>query len=142
MIEYQIDITEVGYDSHYDETEDINELKKVIFPNGDFADCVGYIHTDADKDASLCVASLKEYGVFLGYQNDKASKYCLSLNDRSRLNEVADVWGDGLYVSIGLFISPELAWKGICEFAASGNLYEGIEWIDPNEVPEDGNYII
>ncbi|MDE7415553.1 MAG: hypothetical protein K2N44_04425 [Lachnospiraceae bacterium] len=42
------------------------------------------------------------------------------MSDKSKLSNVLDVWGDGLYVSEGLFIAPDLAWKSICEFAEKG----------------------
>jgi len=140
MIHYQIDLTENEYRTIQGSVENINDLKSFIFYDDVFTDCVGYIHTDAACDVSLCISAVKEYGVFLGLSNSEAEY--LSLNNRNQLNEIVDVWGDDLNVSRGLFISPEAAWKGICEFASSGNLYQGIEWIDSAEIPEEGNYII
>lgn len=106
-----------------------------------FKDCCGMIYykTD-DKKSRLAIAALEEYGVYLGYSSNN-TKY-LSLFDRNKLSNILDVWGDGLYVSEGLFIAPETAWKGICEFVATGNMYSGIEWITDRDIPDDGNFII
>lgn len=41
----------------------------------------------------------------------------------------------------GLFIPKETAWKGIEHFVLTkGGLYEGMDWLDPDEIPEDGNW--
>lgn len=140
MIHYQIDLTENEYSTIQGNAENIMELKNMLFSDGVFKECVAYIDTDAAPKASMCIASVKECGVFLGIK--KGSVISLSLNDRNGLKECVDVWGDGLYVSRGLFIPPEAAWKAICEFAADGSLYQGMKWIDADEVPEEGNYII
>lgn len=139
MIHYQIDLTENEYSTIQGSAENIMELKNVLFSEGVFQECVAYIDTDAAPKASMCIASVKEFGVFLGI---KSSVISLSLNDRNGLKECVDVWGDDLYVSRGLFIPPEAAWKAICEFTAGGGLYQGMKWIDANEVPKEGNYII
>ena len=106
-----------------------------------FKDCCGMIYykTD-DKKSRLAIAALEEYGVYLGYSSNN-TKY-LSLFDRNKLSNILDVWGGGLYVSEGLFIAPETAWKGICEFVVTGNMYSGIEWITDRDIPDDGNFII
>lgn len=140
MINYQIDLTENEYTTLQGSAESIMELKNMLFSDGVFKECVAYIDTDIAPEASLCIASVREYGVFLGSKNGSA--VFLSLNDRNRLKEVVDVWGDGLDVSIGLFVSPEIAWKGISEFVTGGNLCQDMEWMNADEVPEEGNYII
>ena len=140
MIHYNTDTTDSGYDQIRGEAEDINELKSIIFNDGSFSDCVGYIRADNLENTSVCVCAVKELGVFLGISLD--SKEYLSLNDSGLLNEVVDVWGDDLYVSKGLFIPAELAWIGIEELITNGKLSEKIQWIDPKELPEGGNYII
>lgn len=143
MIRYQIDTTENGYLSYEGSIRVIDELKALLYNNEVFTDCCGYIYTDVAKDASLCVAAVKEHGVFLAYKKEGKPPFeRLSLCNRNQLHEVVDVWGDGLDVSEGLFISPELAWEGICEFALRGNMHKDIEWIEVDEIPEDGNYII
>ena len=140
MIRYEIDTTENGYDSLSGEVNHSDDLRALLFPKGNFVDCVGYIRTDTAPDISLCIAALKEHGVFLGCEKDSIEY--LSLGNADLLAEVADVWGDGLDVSIGLFIPEELAWQGIQIFAESGSLYDGIDWITSEQIPEGGNYII
>ena len=140
MIHFDTDMIEDGYNQVQGEAEDLDELKKIIFNEGSFPDCVGYIKTDNLENTTVCVCAIKELGVFLGISLD--SKEYLSLADSECLNEVVDVWGDDLYVSKGLFISAELAWVGIEELVTNGKLTDKIQWITPNEIPEGGNYII
>lgn len=135
--EYNIDLTEDEYTSFDGDT--IEELKDFIYPDR-FMDCCGYLNNNGK---TLWVAAVKEYGVYLGYCDSGNER--LSLSDRNNLDKVVDVWGDGLYVSEGLFISPETAWQCIYEFATTGNIQQNIEWISPDElfdITEDGNYII
>ncbi len=131
--EYNIDLTENEY-IHFD-GKTIEELKDVLYPDR-FMDCCGYINNNGK---CLAVASVKEYGVFLGYSDGENTH--LSLHDRNNLDKVVDVWGDGLYVSEGLFISPEIAWQCIYEFATTGSIHYNIEWISPDDIPDGGNYI-
>ena len=140
MIHYNTDTMENGYDQIHGDVEDLDELKSIIFNDGNFADCVGYIRADNLENTTVCVCAIKELGVFLGISLD--SKEYLSLSDKTLLNEVVDVWGDDLYVSKGLFIPAELAWSGIEELITDGKLSEKIQWINPQDIPEGGNYII
>lgn len=134
---YNIDLTENEYTSFDGDT--IEDLKDFIYPDR-FMDCCGYINNNGK---SLCIASVKEYGVYIGYFDGENE--LLSLSDRNNLDKVVDVWGDGLYVSEGLFIPPEIAWQCIYEFATTGSIHYNIEWISPDElfdITESGNYII
>ena len=140
MIHYNTDMTENGYNQVHGEAEDLDELKSIIFSDGNFSDCIGYIKADNLENTTVCVCAIKELGVFLGISLD--SKEYLSLSDRALLNEVVDVWGDDLYVSKGLFIPAELAWSGIEELITNGELTDKIQWISPQDIPEGGNYII
>ncbi|MDE6677871.1 MAG: hypothetical protein K2K02_02420 [Ruminococcus sp.] len=133
-VNYDIDLTENEY-VHF-EGNTLEELKDVLYPDR-FKDCCGYI---IGKECGLCIASVKEYGVFIGYSDSENEK--LSLSDRDKLDRVVDVWGDGLYVSEGLFISPETAWQCIHEFVTTGSISCNIEWISPDDIPENGNFII
>lgn len=65
----------------------------------------------------------------------------LTLGDRNTLNETVDIWGDGLYISKGLFIPFSLAWKGLEEYLIYHKLSNKINWITSDEVPEEGNFI-
>lgn len=132
-ITYNIDMTENEY-VHF-EGKTLDELKDFLYPDR-FMDCCGYINGDNN---GIALASVKEYGVFLAYHSD--GKTNLSLHDKNTLDKVVDVWGDGLYVSQGLFIPPEIAWKCICEFVNTGSIHYNIEWISPDDIPEGGNYI-
>ena len=87
-----------------------------------------------EENIKLWIAAVKENGVYLRYEDSKSSY--LSLNDINQTEEV-DVWGDGLFVSAGFFIKPELAWRGIYEFMNNASLCKEITWIDYNEVSEE-----
>ena len=140
----KIDIDKTEDDYVHFEGNTIEELEAFIYENSVFADCCGVIdyseESDGNEGAQLWIAALKEYGVYLGYM--KGERIKLSLRDRTKLGSVLDVWGDGLYVSEGLFIPPEAAWKCIRDFAGSGEVSEDIDWISPDDLPEEGNYII
>ena len=62
----------------------------------------------------------------------------LSLGDRSRLSEV--VCPDDWKVSAGLFVPTDKAWLVIRQFCESGTRSNDIEWITPDDMPDDGNY--
>lgn len=137
-IKYDIDKTEDDY-IHF-EGKSLKQLKAFLYSGRAFEDCCGMItYTDAKKKVQLSVASLKDYGVYIGYSNQQNTY--LSLSDKSKLSNVLDVWGDGLYVSEGLFIAPDLAWKSICEFVAAGEKCGEVDWMLSDELPEGGNYI-
>ena len=137
-IKYNIDITETGY-KHFEGTSS-QELETFLYPDENFKDCCGTITYIGDKGCvNMSVASVSKYGVYIGV-SDKKHTY-LSISDRSKLSSVVDVWGDGLYISEGLFISPQSAWKCICELLETGNLCREVDWITPDELPEEGNYI-
>lgn len=97
------------------------------------------------KKSWFIINEYEELGVYLSHveftdpNNDRKRVLRISLGDRNRLSDVVDVDCD-LYVSEGLFIPKDLAWKGIEHYILTGELYDGIEWIDPDEVPEDGNW--
>ena len=139
MIKYDIDITENEYVAHAGATDDITEIKRIIYNIDTFTDCVGTMEVkNNEENIKLWIAAVKENGVYLRYEDSKSSY--LSLNDINQTEEV-DVWGDGLFVSAGFFIKPELAWKGIYEFINNASLCKEITWIDYNEVSEELIYI-
>jgi len=137
-IKFNIDTTEDSY-SHFD-GKTVGELKEFLYPDRTFRDCCGTITiTEDNRQLAVSVAAVKEYGVYIGiYAGDECY---LSLYDRDKLEDVVDVWGDGLYVSQGLFISPELAWSCIRGFLETGERLGEIDWITPDDLPEEGNYI-
>lgn len=138
-ITFNLDKTENGYTEFEGQT--IQELEAFLYPNQEFKDCCGFItYTENDKDTGLSIAAVKEYGVYLGFS--EIDRELLSISDKSKLDSVIDVWGDGLYVSEGLFISPQSAWQCICKFIETGDISEEIEWIDSDDLPEEANYVI
>ena len=137
-VKFSIDLTGTEY-IHF-EGNSLQELENILFPHKAFKDCCGTITYSGDKGiVTISVASVNGYGVYIGF-SDKEHTY-LSISDRSKLSSVVDIWGDGLYVSEGLFISPKLAWKCICELLETGDVYKEIDWITPDELPKEGNYI-
>lgn len=136
MIHYSIDTTENGYNNLEGEVESLTELKQILVKNNAVPDLVGYLTVN---DVSICICAEKKLGFFIEI-TDGEDMY-LSLGDKDALNEVIDVWGDGLYVSKGLFLPVPLAWKGLEEYIIQNSLCDEINWITPDELPEDGNYI-
>ncbi len=137
-IEFNIDTTEGDYIRFEGHT--LQELKAFLYPDRIFKDCCGTITLkESKKQLDISIAAVKEYGVYIGVSDENQSY--LSLSDRDKLENVVDVWGDGLYVSEGLFISPRLAWRCICGLLETGERSGEIEWITPDDLPEEGNYI-
>lgn len=137
-IKFNIDKTENGYVEFEGNT--IRDLESFLYPNQEFKNCCGFItYTDNDKDASLSIAAVKEYGVYLGFADE--NRELLSIADRNKMDNLIDVWGDGVYISEGLFISSQSAWQCICKFIETGDISEEIAWIDSDDLPEEANYV-
>lgn len=157
MIHYEIDTTENGYNTIQGDAETIGDIRNILIKNNRPArklmsvfrmltkrvnitpDCVGYITTDNMPNSQVCLSAQNELGMFLGITDN--SELYLSLFDSERLDDLVDIWGDGLYISRGLFIPEELAWKAIENFILNGTLWDKIKWIDPDDLPENANYI-
>ena len=65
----------------------------------------------------------------------------MTLQDADKLTEVVDVWGDGLDISIGLFIPEKLAWQVLAEYINDRTFSKETQWITSADIPEGGNYI-
>ena len=81
-------------------------------------------------------------GIYLRYAiivNNVHQENWLSLADRTKLDTVAEC-ADEWYASVGLFLPPEAAWEGIEDFILTGEKSSRIEWIQPSELPEGGNW--
>lgn len=109
----------------------IEELKKLpLWVNWKYQD------RDGGKRTKVPVNVHINYGIYLRHESNAVK---LSVFDKSKLNEI--VWTkDVCDFSMGLFLPPELAWKGIKEFLKTGTASTEIEWISPNDIPEGGNY--
>ena len=139
MIHYDIDTTENEYCNLEGDVKSLIELKQILFKNDEIPDLVGYLSFDNAPNVSVCIAAEKELGFFISITDDENTY--LTLGNRNTLNETVDVWGDGLYISKGLFIPFPTAWKGLEEYLMFNKLSNNINWITPDEIPEDGNYI-
>lgn len=139
MIHYDIDTTENGYKKFEGNIELLIELKHILFKNDVVPDLVGYLSFDDIPNVSICISAQKELGFFVSITDGK--NIYLTLGDRNTLNETVDIWGDGLYISKGLFIPFSLAWKGLEEYLIYHKLSNKINWITSDEVPEEGNII-
>lgn len=79
----------------------------------------------------MCILIIKSIWTIVSSRGEEK----LSVFDKSKLNEI--VWTkDVCDFSLGLFLPPSLAWKGIKEFLKTGIVSTEIEWISP----EGGNY--
>lgn len=139
MIHYNIDTTENCYGNIKGDAEVLDDIKNILIKNNIPPDFVGYITIDNMPNSQVCLSVQKGLGMFLGI-TDNSNLY-LSLFDTEKLDDVVDVWGDGLYISRGLFIPEELAWKAVENFILNGTLWDKIKWIDPDDLPESGNFI-
>lgn len=101
----------------------------------------GYIEfwVDEKKVSMLMLGPNLEYGLYLHYISCTENIDLLSLYDANRLDLVAET-ADEIYASIGLFLPKEDAWEGIQYFVETGQPFPGIEWITPNDIPENGNW--
>lgn len=80
----------------------------------------------------------EQHGIYLKYSGSDKQEW-LSVHDRSKLDHVAEC-ADEWYASVGLFLPKELAWVAIEEFIRSGTKSAKVHWIQPDEVPENGNW--
>lgn len=93
-------------------------------------------YEDDELIASLFINVHLDYGIYLRHESNEEK---LSVFDKNKLNEI--VWTkDVCDFSMGLFLPPELAWKGIKEFLETGTASKEIDWISPDDLPEGGNY--
>lgn len=82
-----------------------------------------------------CGYYLKYHRVLRGHVEDS----WLSLADRTKLD--VTVGDDTTWIaSVGLFLPRELALIGVQEFRKTGRRSEQIEWIKPDDIPENGNW--
>ena len=77
--------------------------------------------------------------IYLQYLDNVKHEIWLSLENVKKLNEVAET-ADEIYASIGLFLPIEVAWEGIKDFLLTGKRSEKIKWVEPNIIPENGNF--
>lgn len=141
MIRFKFALTDEENTTIEGTTSGIGGLELLFCRGEGFPEGCGYLYTDAAPEASLCVAAARGHGVFLGYQRKgRPDSRRLSLRDREALDRLVEV--DGLDVSEGLFLPPELAWQAIRAFARDGGAGGEARWITPEEMPAEGNYLL
>lgn len=89
--------------------------------------------------STMMIGQNNNYGIYLRVVDHNFNKEFLSLYNKELLNEVTET-AEELYASIGLFLPIELAWEGIKQYLLDGTLSEKIKWVDPDIIPEEGNY--
>lgn len=77
--------------------------------------------------------------IYLHYIDHVNNKDLLSVYDKNDLEETIEI-GEEIYASAGLFLPLELAWRGIEEYVKTGKASEQIDWITPEDGPENGNW--
>lgn len=99
------------------------------------------IHYFANEfSATLSISANLNYGFYLNYSNsngDEEEK--LSLSDINKMDVFIESTDD-LEVSLGLFISPNLAWEVIKTFLEEGKPSQKIQWIEPDNLPENSRF--
>lgn len=74
-------------------------------------------YEDDELVASLFINVHLDYGIYLNYSSRGEEK--LSVFDKNKLNEI--IWTKDICdFSLGLFLPPSIAWKGIKEFLETG----------------------
>lgn len=116
------------------------ELQKLIYEGNNIVEFVGRIKDESYSDLEICLVSILDAGVFIGVTMDE--REYLSLKDKELLTELIDVWGDELNVSRGLFVSVDEALNALDIILENHKLCDLLNWITPEEMPEDSNYII
>jgi len=97
---------------------------------------------DGASRRCLLLLPNETYGIYLKYivfKNGVARETWLSLQDRTMLSKVCEC-SDEWYASIGLFLPRNIAWLGIQEFLKTGKRSENVNWIQPVELPDGGNW--
>jgi len=121
---------------------DLEALRDIILrpdvPGREFGEAT--IHFgEGDERSVLLLLHHGPLGYYLHYfqhftRPDRAD--WLSLGDPTRLAEV--VMPDDWEASAGLFIPTDRAWLVIEEFCRSGRRSDKIDWIRPEDMPEEG----
>jgi len=96
------------------------------------------IHYFEDENliASLIINVSIDNGIYLRYESNEEK---ISVFDKTKLSTI--IWTkDVCDFSLGLFLPPQLAWDGIKEFLQTGNASNKINWMNPEDLPENGNY--
>jgi len=96
------------------------------------------IHYFEDENliASLIINVSIDNGIYLRYESNKEK---ISVFDKTKLSTI--IWTkDVCDFSLGLFLPPQLAWDGIKKFLQTGNASNKINWMNPEDLPENGNY--
>ena len=119
MIHYDIDTTENGYGKLDGDAENVNELRQVLMKDDRVPNMKGYLSLDEMPDVYVCIASENELGFFISISDDDDIK--LTLGNSATLSDTIDLWGDGIYVSKGLFIPLDDAWDALEEYLNTGN---------------------
>lgn len=126
--------------------QDMKKLKSKIIDN--FMDCWQEGSGEGDlqifENSRICSTvmiepSLELQRIYLHYIDHVNNKDLLSVYDKSDLEETIEI-GEEIYASAGLFLPLELAWRGIEEYVKTGKASEQIDWITPEDGPENGNW--
>lgn len=125
----------------------------LYWKQGNFS-CTFEIFTDDVLQKRLTIGFFEELGLCLTYEklydsivktikgNEKKirqSTFDLAVYDESKLGNVVDIYFE-LYVSQGLLLPPNLAWKGIHYFIQTGKKSPELKWITPDDLPKGGNW--
>lgn len=112
-------------------------------------DAIISIYEDGVKTESFRISAYEGLGLHLVHtkwlylgKDARPSRYSivhLSVYDKTKLDQVVDICVEQ-YASVGLFLPPELAWKGIKEFIETGRMSIDINWITPDMLPDEGNW--
>ena len=139
-LRYEFDLTDAENTKRSGGTDLPGALPILVRDSGVLAGGTDYLYKDNEPQAQLCLAAADDLGMFLRLTAD-GTEY-LSCGDADDLAETVDVRGDDLLVSRGLFIPVRTALSAIRYFAENGQPDPAVKWIKPEDLPEDGNYII
>ncbi len=94
-------------------------------------------YSDGQNVKKLLILPNAENGLYLKYVDEQGE--WLSLGNSEKLGEVTVCLDDWL-ASTGLFLSKADAWVAVHEFVRSGTRSSSVQWIEPAQIPADGNW--
>ena len=92
-----------------------------------------------EANSQLLIAYCEEWGYYMSYHEVTSGQEWLSLWDRERLDDVIE-YDEDCFVSAGLFVPFEIAIEVISDYVWTGSRGNQIAWIEPEEVPDTGNW--
>ena len=139
-LRYELDLNQPDNKQISGGTDLAGALPILVKASGILQGGTGFLYKDSEPQAKLRIAAENELGIFLGMT--AGDQEYLSLGDADALAETVGVLGDDQQIARGLFIPVTAALYAIRHFAETGQPDPAVQWVSPEELPEDCDYII